>query len=63
MKICFEPIVLNYFILISRSDSIQARYFAALVPLANSVRLVIHGLCLVKDDGLIKSVTREGKPE
>ncbi|XP_027771732.1 probable phytol kinase 1, chloroplastic isoform X4 [Solanum pennellii] len=40
-----------------------ARYFAAVVPLTNCLRLVIHGLSLATDEGLIKSVTREGKPE
>ncbi|KAK6929128.1 hypothetical protein RJ641_005333 [Dillenia turbinata] len=39
-----------------------ARFFASLVPSVNCSRLVIHGLSLAKD-GLIKSVTREGKPE
>ncbi|KAH9768729.1 Phytol kinase 1 [Citrus sinensis] len=45
------------------STSTEARYFAALVPLVNCLRLVINGLSLVKDDGLIKSVTREGNPK
>ncbi|KAA8534490.1 hypothetical protein F0562_032007 [Nyssa sinensis] len=45
------------------STSIEARYFASLVPLVNCLRLVIHGLSLATDEGLIKSVTREGKPE
>ncbi|KAL9419186.1 hypothetical protein AB3S75_037025 [Citrus x aurantiifolia] len=45
------------------SASTEARYFAALVPLVNCLRLVINGLSLVKDDGLIKSVTREGNPK
>ncbi|KAH7547809.1 hypothetical protein JRO89_XS14G0019100 [Xanthoceras sorbifolium] len=45
------------------STSTEARYFASLVPLVNCLRLVVHGLSLVKDEGLIKSVTREGKPE
>ncbi|KAG5615994.1 hypothetical protein H5410_015818 [Solanum commersonii] len=40
-----------------------ARYFASVVPLTNCLRLVIHGLSLATDEGLIKSVTREGKPE
>lgn len=34
-----------------------------MVPLVNCFRLVIHGLSLAKDEGLIKSVTREGNPE
>ncbi|KAK6933480.1 hypothetical protein RJ641_036374, partial [Dillenia turbinata] len=45
------------------SSSMEARYFASLVPLVNCLRLVIHGLSLATDEGLIKSVTREGKPE
>ncbi|KDP45055.1 hypothetical protein JCGZ_01555 [Jatropha curcas] len=45
------------------STSTEARYFATLVPLVNGLRLVIHGLSLATNDGLIKSVTREGKPE
>ncbi|KAI8008409.1 hypothetical protein LOK49_LG07G01394 [Camellia lanceoleosa] len=45
------------------SSSTGARYFASLVPLANCLRLVTYGLSLATDEGLIKSVTREGKPE
>ncbi|CAN0910591.1 Probable phytol kinase 1, chloroplastic [Linum grandiflorum] len=45
------------------STSTEARYFAAIVPLINCLRLVIHGCSLATDEGLIKSVTREGKPE
>ncbi|KAG1327116.1 Phytol kinase 1, chloroplastic [Cocos nucifera] len=45
------------------SSSIEARYFAAIVPLVNCIRLVTYGLCIFTDEGLIKSVTREGKPE
>lgn len=44
------------------STSAEARYFASLVPLANCLRLVTYGLSLATDEGLIKSVTREGKP-
>lgn len=44
------------------STSTEARYFASLVPLANCLRLVTYGLSLATDEGLIKSVTREGKP-
>lgn len=43
------------------SDSMQARFFAALVPLANCLRLLVYGLSLATDDALVKSVTREGK--
>ncbi|KAE8038718.1 hypothetical protein FH972_011197 [Carpinus fangiana] len=45
------------------STSTEARYFASLVPFVNCSRLVIYGLSLASDEGLIKSVTREGKPE
>lgn len=45
------------------STSTGARYFASLVPSINCLRLVIHGISLVPDEGLIKSVTRQGKPE
>ncbi|KAK2973388.1 hypothetical protein RJ640_022199 [Escallonia rubra] len=45
------------------STSTEARYFASLVPLVNCLRLVIHGFSLATDEGLIQSVTREGKPE
>ncbi|OMP05509.1 Phosphatidate cytidylyltransferase [Corchorus olitorius] len=46
------------------SNSIEARYFASLVPFVNCVRLVVHGLSLAEEDqGLIKSVTREGNPK
>ncbi|KAJ4840470.1 Phytol kinase 1, chloroplastic [Turnera subulata] len=45
------------------STSIQARYFATLVPLVNALRLLIYGLSWAKDESLIKSVTREGNPE
>lgn len=45
------------------STSTEARFFASLAPLINSLRLVVHGLSLATDEGLIKSVTREGKPE
>ncbi|CAN1186700.1 hypothetical protein LINPERHAP2_LOCUS38267, partial [Linum perenne] len=44
------------------STSTEARYFATIVPLMNCLRLVIHGCSLATDEGLIKSVTREGKP-
>ncbi|ONK70330.1 uncharacterized protein A4U43_C05F32620 [Asparagus officinalis] len=45
------------------SSSAEARYFAAVVPLVNCIRLVIYGFSFFKDEGLIKSLTREGKPE
>ncbi|KAL5709660.1 phytol kinase [Ranunculus cassubicifolius] len=45
------------------STSTEARYFAAFVPLLNCARLLIHGLELAPDEGLVKSVTREGNPK
>ncbi|XP_071707610.1 probable phytol kinase 1, chloroplastic isoform X2 [Rutidosis leptorrhynchoides] len=45
------------------STSTNARYFAALVPLLNCTRLLVHGFSLVTNEDLIKSVTRDGKPE
>ncbi|XP_011024295.1 PREDICTED: probable phytol kinase 1, chloroplastic [Populus euphratica] len=45
------------------STSAQARYFASVVPLVNCLRLIVHGFSLVTDEGLIKSVTREGNPQ
>ncbi|OVA19459.1 Phosphatidate cytidylyltransferase [Macleaya cordata] len=48
---------------LQNSTSEEARYFAAFVPLVNCVRLVINGLSLTTDEGLVKSVTREGNPK
>ncbi|KAL5569505.1 hypothetical protein UlMin_026080 [Ulmus minor] len=45
------------------STSTNARYFALFVPLVNLSRLLVHGLSLIDDKALIKSVTRDGKPE
>ncbi|KAH7671947.1 Phytol kinase protein [Dioscorea alata] len=45
------------------SSTTGARYFAAIVPLINCLRLVAYGLGLFTNEGLIKSVTREGKRE
>jgi len=45
------------------SNSTEARYFAAVVPFLNSLRLLIYGLRLYTDEALVKSVSREGKPE
>ncbi|XP_062227084.1 probable phytol kinase, chloroplastic [Phragmites australis] len=45
------------------SNSTEARYFAAVVPFLNSIRLLTYGLRLYTDEALVKSVTREGKPE
>lgn len=33
------------------------------MPLINCLRLIVYGLSLAKDEGLVNSVTREGKPE
>ncbi|XP_039127827.1 probable phytol kinase 1, chloroplastic isoform X2 [Dioscorea cayenensis subsp. rotundata] len=45
------------------SSTTEARYFAAIVPFINCLRLVSYGLGLFTNEDLIKSVTREGKPE
>ncbi|CAI8603977.1 unnamed protein product [Vicia faba] len=45
------------------SNSSEARYFAAFVPLVNFLRLLVNGLSLVSDQGLVKSVTRKGDPK
>ncbi|XP_030546066.2 probable phytol kinase 1, chloroplastic [Rhodamnia argentea] len=45
------------------SNSMAARYFASLVPLTNCLRLVVNGFSLATDEGLVKSVTREGNPQ
>ncbi|XP_039819853.1 probable phytol kinase, chloroplastic isoform X1 [Panicum virgatum] len=45
------------------SNSTEARYFAAVAPFLNSLRLLIYGLRLYTDEVLVKSVAREGKPE
>ncbi|XP_058109820.1 probable phytol kinase, chloroplastic isoform X1 [Magnolia sinica] len=45
------------------STSTEARYFAAVVPLLNCLRLLVYGLSIATDEGLVKSVTRDGKPE
>ncbi|CAK7325346.1 unnamed protein product [Dovyalis caffra] len=44
------------------SNSTRARYFASVVPFVNCLRLVINGF-FAADEGLIKSVTREGNPK
>ncbi|XP_009361416.2 probable phytol kinase 1, chloroplastic [Pyrus x bretschneideri] len=45
------------------STSTNARYFASVVPLVNCLRLLLHGFSLVPNEGLVKSVTREGNPK
>ncbi|KAF7012154.1 hypothetical protein CFC21_026376 [Triticum aestivum] len=45
------------------SNSTGARFFAAVVPFLNSVRLLTYGLGFYSDEALVKSVTREGKRE
>ncbi|KAJ0046213.1 hypothetical protein Pint_05928 [Pistacia integerrima] len=68
----FEPKIGSYTVRVAihgfvanfqHSTSTGARYFASLVPLVNCFRLLVHGLSLVRNEGLIKSVTREGNPE
>ncbi|KAG0604306.1 hypothetical protein M758_10G160900 [Ceratodon purpureus] len=39
-----------------------AQYIAALVPVSNGIRLLVYGLGVLKDEGLVKSVSREGDP-
>jgi len=39
-----------------------AQYMAAVVPLCNGIRLLVYGLGLLRDEGLVKSVSREGDP-
>ncbi|XP_024397263.1 probable phytol kinase 1, chloroplastic [Physcomitrium patens] len=39
-----------------------AQYLAALVPVSNGIRLLVYGLGFLKDEGLVKSVSREGDP-
>ncbi|CAM0902397.1 unnamed protein product [Alopecurus aequalis] len=45
------------------SNSGEARFFAAVVPFLNCVRLLTYGLGFYSDEALVKSVTREGKRE
>ncbi|KAM3391153.1 hypothetical protein ACQJBY_012677 [Aegilops geniculata] len=45
------------------SNSTGARFFAAVVPFLNCVRLLTYGLGFYPDEALVKSVTREGKRE
>uniref|UniRef100_A0ACD5Y9N2 Uncharacterized protein n=1 Tax=Avena sativa TaxID=4498 RepID=A0ACD5Y9N2_AVESA len=45
------------------SNSAEARFFAAVVPFLNCVRLLTYGLGFYSDEALVKSVTREGKRE
>ncbi|KAF9596712.1 hypothetical protein IFM89_012911 [Coptis chinensis] len=59
IRIAFHAFLANF----QSSASTGARYFAAFVPLLNCVRLIVNGLSLVTDEGLVKSVTREGNPK
>ncbi|KAG6529766.1 hypothetical protein ZIOFF_011980 [Zingiber officinale] len=45
------------------STSAAARYFAAVVPFLNCIRLLSYGLRIFTDESLVKSISREGKPE
>lgn len=45
------------------SNSNEARFFAAVVPFLNGIRLLTYGLGFYSDEALVKSVTREGKRE
>ena len=42
------------------SNSSEARYIAALVPLANGVRLFCIGTGLVSNEAAVKAISREG---
>lgn len=42
------------------SQSPWSRFFALAIPLANVLRLVLYGLGILKDDGFVKSISREG---
>jgi len=44
----------------ARSNSTEARYIAALVPLANGVRLFCIGTGLVSNEAAVKAISREG---
>lgn len=46
----------------ARSDSAEARYIAACVPLANGVRLAAIGTGLLRNDAAVKAISREGDP-
>eukprot|EP00252_Welwitschia_mirabilis_P020068 TRINITY_DN482_c0_g1_i2.p1 TRINITY_DN482_c0_g1~~TRINITY_DN482_c0_g1_i2.p1 ORF type:complete len:275 (-),score=12.43 TRINITY_DN482_c0_g1_i2:125-871(-) len=45
------------------SSSGSARFFAVLVPFANLARLLVYGLSLAPNEGLVNAVSRDGKPE
>lgn len=45
------------------SASEDARYIAAIVPLANFLRLLIYGLKLATNEALVNAVSRKGSPE
>ena len=48
---------------LARSDSSEARYIAACVPLANGVRLAAIGLGVLRNDAAVKAISREGDPK
>ncbi|KAG0454805.1 hypothetical protein HPP92_023755 [Vanilla planifolia] len=45
------------------SSSIEAKYFVAVAPLLNCIRLLAYGFSIFTDESLVNSVTREGKSE
>ncbi|RYR37768.1 hypothetical protein Ahy_A09g042656 [Arachis hypogaea] len=59
VRFAFSSFLANF----QDSNSTEARYFAAFVPFVNLLRLLVNGLSLASDEGLIKSVTREGDPK
>jgi hypothetical protein len=46
----------------SRSNSAEARYIAACVPLANGVRLAAIGSGALRDEAAVKAISRKGDP-
>lgn len=46
----------------SRSDAPEARFIAALVPLANGVRLAAIGTGVLRNEAAVKAISRKGDP-
>lgn len=42
------------------SVSPSSRFFAVVIPLANVLKLLVYGLGILKDEGLVKSISRGG---
>ncbi|KAL3699623.1 hypothetical protein R1sor_017645 [Riccia sorocarpa] len=45
------------------SSSPAAPFIAGLVPLANGIRLLVYGTGILKDEGLVQSMSRSGDPK